>query len=106
MNFLVTGGAGFIGSNCVESLLFYGHKVRVIDNFSTGRIENLAMIMDKIELINASLEDYRIARQAVEGIDYIIHLAAMPSVQFSIDDPVKSNESMVTSSLALFKAAV
>ncbi len=105
MNFLITGGAGFIGSNCVEMLLYYGHKVRVVDNFSTGRIENLAEFIDKIQLINAPLEDFQIARQAVEGIDYIIHLAAIPSVQFSIDDPLRSSESMVSSSISLFKAA-
>lgn len=106
MNFLITGGAGFIGSNCVEKLLIQGHNVRVVDNLSTGKYANIAEFSNDIEFIEGGIEDYEIARRAVEGIDYIIHLAAIPSVQFSVEDPLKSNESMVTASLSLFKAAV
>lgn len=106
MNFLITGGAGFIGSNCVEKFLILGHNVRVVDNLSTGKYANIAEFSSGIEFIEGGIEDYEIARCAVEGMDYIIHLAAIPSVQFSVEDPLKSNESMVTASLSLFKAAV
>jgi len=106
MNVLVTGGAGFIGSHCVEDLLTRGFRVRVLDNLSTGKIENIQGLMDRIEFIEADLENAAAARSAVEGMDYVVHLAAIPSVQFSIREPVKSHQSMLTATLSLFKAAV
>jgi UDP-glucose 4-epimerase len=106
MNFLVTGGAGFIGSNCVERLAAEGHRIRVADNLSTGKLENLKELMSSIEFIKADIGDMDTARQAVDGMDYIIHLAAIPSVHFSVEDPLKANSSMITATLSLFKAAV
>ncbi|PKM88839.1 MAG: LPS biosynthesis protein WbpP [Firmicutes bacterium HGW-Firmicutes-12] len=106
MRFLVTGGAGFIGSNCVEYLLDQGHQVRVMDNLSTGKMENLKEFIAKIEFMQASVEDTVAVKEAVQDIDYIIHLAAIPSVQYSVEEPLKANESMITATLTLFKAAV
>ncbi|MGB9608011.1 MAG: SDR family NAD(P)-dependent oxidoreductase, partial [bacterium] len=88
LSFLVTGGAGFIGSNIVERLLQEGHKVRVLDNFSTGRRENLSHLLDKIELIEGDIRDLDTCRKAVEGVDFVLHQAALPSVQRSIEDPL------------------
>lgn len=105
-SFLVTGGAGFIGSNCVEYLLQKGHHVRVIDNLSTGKKVNIADFARDIEFIEADVEDAAEIRKAVDGMDYVIHLAAIPSVQYSVENPVAANESMVTAAVTLFKAAV
>ncbi len=88
LSFLVTGGAGFIGSNIVERLVQEGHKVRVLDNFSTGRRENLSHLLDKIELIEGDIRDLDTCRKAVEGVDFVLHQAALPSVQRSIEDPL------------------
>lgn len=104
--YLVTGGAGFIGSNLAKNLLKCGHFVRVVDNFSTGLFENIKDIMGEIELVCGDLADYRVARKSVEGVDYILHQAAIPSVPRSINDPIATNESIVTSTVNLFKAAV
>jgi len=104
--YLVTGGAGFIGSNIVERLVKAGDSVRVIDNLSTGKLENLQEFMSKIEFINGDLSDYETAQKAVESIDYVFHHAALPSVQLSIKDPVAVNQSIVNSTVNLFKAAV
>jgi len=86
--FLVTGGAGSVGSNIVERLVKEGHKVRVLDNFSTGRRENIAHHLDKIELIEGDIRDLDTCRKAVEGVDFVLHQAALPSVQRSIEDPL------------------
>lgn len=104
--YLVTGGAGFIGSNLVGRLVEQGQEVRVVDNLSTGRLENLEGYMDRIDFIKADLADYDTARKSVEGIDYILHEAAVPSVPLSIEDPVGINKSIVTTTVNLFKAAV
>ncbi|AFV05132.1 NAD-dependent epimerase/dehydratase family protein [Dehalobacter sp. CF] len=105
MKFLITGGAGFIGSNCVSELLKMGHSIRVIDNLSSGKHDNIKNFLNDIEFIQSGVENYDVTRSAVEGMDYIIHLAAIPSVQYSILDPIKSNDSMVNTTLTLFKAA-
>ncbi|QKJ98999.1 MAG: SDR family NAD(P)-dependent oxidoreductase [Ignavibacteriota bacterium] len=73
MNFLVTGGAGFIGSNIVEVLLKRGYTVRVLDNFSTGKRENLKQFNKDIELIEGDIRSYHIIQQAVKGIDKILY---------------------------------
>ena len=104
--YLVTGGAGFIGSNIAEQLAERGHFVRVVDNLSTGKFENIRNFIDKIEFICGDLADYKVACRAVEGMDYILHHAAIPSVQRSVDDPVSTNASIVTATVTLFKAAV
>jgi nucleoside-diphosphate-sugar epimerase len=85
--FLVTGGAGFIGSHIVEKLVAEGHYVRVLDNFSTGKRENLAHLLDKIELIEGDIRDLSLCKKAVEGIDFVLHQAALPSVQRSLEEP-------------------
>lgn len=104
--YLVTGGAGFIGSNIVERLINEGHTVRVIDNLSTGKFDNIKDFINKIEFICGDLVNYRVAQKSVEGMDYIIHQAAIPSVPRSVADPVATNESIVTATVNLFKAAV
>ncbi len=88
MKYLVTGGAGFIGSNIVEELLKQGHSVRVLDNFSTGKRENLKEFNSDIKLLESDIRSYHIVRQAVSGIEVILHQAALPSVPRSINDPI------------------
>jgi UDP-N-acetylglucosamine/UDP-N-acetylgalactosamine 4-epimerase len=103
--YLVTGGAGFIGSNLVEALLQRGERVRVLDNFATGKRENLAPFMKKIELVEGDLRSYHIVREAVDGVDYILHQAALPSVPRSIKDPITSDEVNVVGTLNVLQAA-
>jgi len=105
MKFLVTGGAGFIGSNIVEELLKQGHSVRVLDNFSTGKRENLKEFNSDIELLEGDIRSYHIVRQAVNGIEVILHQAALPSVPRSINDPITTNEVNVMGTLNILDAA-
>ena len=101
---LVTGGAGFIGSHISERLLELGHDVRILDNFSTGRRENLAAFGDGIELIEADIRDVESVRRAVDGVEVVFHEAALASVPRSVADPVSSNEVNVTGTLNLLTA--
>ncbi len=103
--YLVTGGAGFIGSNIVEELLKRGQKVRVLDNFSTGKRENILPFLDKIKLIEGDIRDYRVVREAVDGVDFILHQAALPSVLRSVKDPIMTNEVNVGGTLNILDAA-
>jgi nucleoside-diphosphate-sugar epimerase len=103
--YLVTGGAGFIGSTLVRKLLDQGERVRVADNFSTGRRENLAGVLDRIELLEGDLADEAVARKAVAGVDYVLHEAAIPSVPRSIEDPMASNRANITATLNMLVAA-
>jgi UDP-glucose 4-epimerase len=105
MKFLVTGGAGFIGSNIVEGLLKKGFQVRVIDNFSTGKKENLKEFINDIEIVDADIRYYRNVYKAMDGIDIVLHQAALPSVPRSISDPMASNESNITGTLNVLEAA-
>lgn len=105
MKFLVTGGAGFIGSNIVEELLKRGFSVRVLDNFSTGKRENLRPFEKDVELIEGDIRSYHTVNQAVKGIDIILHQAALPSVPRSINDPLTTNDVSVTGTLNLLEAA-
>ncbi|UCH51410.1 MAG: SDR family oxidoreductase [Chloroflexota bacterium] len=105
-NYLITGGAGFIGSNLVKKLTKRGYDVRVLDNFSTGRRANLWEITSDIELIEGDLRSYHLVEQAVDGIDYILHQGALPSVPRSVRDPVTSSEVNITGTLNLLDAAV
>lgn len=89
--YLITGGAGFIGSNLVEALVNKGETVRVLDDFSTGKRENLAPWKDKIELFEGSIEDFDLCNRAVDGMDYVLHQAALPSVPKSINLPRETN---------------
>lgn len=103
--YLVTGGAGFIGSNIVRELLVQGEKVRVLDNFATGRRENLADILHQIELHEADICDLEAIRPAFEGVDYVLHQAALPSVPRSVQDPVGTTEANVNGTLHVLMAA-
>ncbi|MCX7682897.1 MAG: SDR family oxidoreductase, partial [Anaerolineae bacterium] len=103
--YLVTGGAGFIGSNIVAELLRRGERVRVLDNFSTGRRENIAPFLDQLELIEGDLRDLDMVRRAVEGVDIVLHQGALPSVQRSIDDPLMTHAINATGTLHVLIAA-
>ncbi len=103
--FLVTGGAGFIGSNLVRHLAAAGERVRVIDDMSTGRRENLADILPDIELVEETVCNPEACRRAVDGIDYVLHQAALGSVPRSVKDPQASNEANVTGTLNMLVAA-
>ncbi|HCU80656.1 MAG TPA: LPS biosynthesis protein WbpP [Chloroflexi bacterium] len=105
MKYLVTGGAGFIGSSIVSTLVDQGKYVRVADNFSTGRRHNLDMVRDSIEIIEGDLAELDYARKVVDGVDYVIHQAAIPSVPRSVDDPIGNNQSGVIATLNLLVAA-
>lgn len=91
MRILVTGGAGFIGSHIVEELLRRGEDVRLIDDFSTGKEENIESFKDRIEIIEGDIRSYHIVREAVEGMEVILHQAALPSVPHSVRDPITTN---------------
>ena len=104
-SYLITGGAGFIGSNIVETLLQRGDRVRVLDNFSTGKRENIKPFLDRIELIEGDIRSYHIVREAVDGVDFVLHQAALPSVPRSVKDPITSNEVNVTGTLNILDAA-
>src|SRR5512136_197918 len=103
--YLVTGGAGFIGSNIVHTLLARGESVRVIDNFSTGREVNLAAVLDKVELVRGDITDLETVRRAVAGVEYVLHQAAIPSVPRSVDQPVESDRANVLGTLNVLVAA-
>ncbi len=103
--YLVTGGAGFIGSNLVEELVRRGDEVRVLDNFSTGKRRNIEPFLGSIELIEGDIRSYHIVQEAVEGMDYILHQAALPSVPRSIHDPITSDEVNVVGTLNVLHAA-
>ena len=103
--YLVTGGGGFIGSNIVTTLVEQGHHVRVLDNFSTGRRENLSHIKKNIELVEGDIRNLLTVEGAVRDMDYILHQAALPSIPRSIVDPISSNEVNVNGTLNIFYAA-
>ncbi len=102
---LVTGGAGFIGSNLVDALVAQGDQVRVFDNLSTGKKENLAQVESKIEFIHGDLRDKEALHQAMQGVDYVFHIAALRAVLRSVDDPVETNDVNVTGTLNVLLAA-
>ena len=102
--YLVTGGAGFIGSHLADELVRRGERVRVIDSLITGRRENLAHL-PQVEFLEGDLADLDVARRAVEGIDYVLHQAAIPSVPRSVQDPITSNRANVDASLNVLLAS-
>ena len=102
---LVTGGAGFIGSHVVEQLLTQGHRVRVLDDFSTGKGVNLERVKDRIDLRTGSITDQDAVATAVKGMQWVIHLAALPSVQRSIEEPEASHAVCATGTLNVLNAA-
>ncbi len=105
LKYLVTGGAGFIGSHIVEELLRRGDEVRILDNFSTGKRDNLLPFKNDIHLIEGDIRSYHIVHDAVDGIDIILHQAALPSVPRSVNDPITSNEVNVVGTLNILMAA-
>jgi UDP-glucose 4-epimerase len=105
VKYLVTGGAGFIGSNLVEALLVGGHAVRVLDNFSTGQRENLRGFEEDIELIEGDLLSYERVHNAVKGCDYVLHMGALPSVPRSVQDPLTSSMVNINGTLNVLLSA-
>jgi nucleoside-diphosphate-sugar epimerase len=103
-SYLVTGGAGFIGSHLAEELLRRGHRVRVVDSLITGKRSNLAAI-PTAEFIQGDLAESNVAAAAAEGMDYVLHQAAIPSVPRSVDDPAASNRANITATLNVLVAA-
>jgi UDP-glucose 4-epimerase len=102
--YLVTGGAGFIGSHVVDALLTRGDSVRIVDDFSTGRQENLPL-EGSFDLLVGDLSDDGVARRAVEGCEFVIHLAAIASVPRSVNDPLTSHRANVDATLRVLLAA-
>jgi nucleoside-diphosphate-sugar epimerase len=102
--YLVTGGAGFIGSHLVQELVARGARVRVVDNLITGTRENLAHVPG-IEFLEGDLADLDVAREAVNGVEYVLHQAAIPSVPRSVADPLTSHRANITSTLNVLVAA-
>jgi UDP-N-acetylglucosamine/UDP-N-acetyl-alpha-D-glucosaminouronate 4-epimerase len=102
---LVTGGGGFIGCHLVERLLGDGHDVRVLDNFATGRRENLTEPLDDIELVEGDMQSYERVHTAVRGCEVVLHQAALPSVPRSVQDPLTSNATNVTGTLNVLLAS-
>ncbi len=107
MHYVVTGGAGFIGSHLVEHLVTAagGHRVTVLDNFSTGKRENLAPWADRIRIVEGSVTDPDACREAIAGADFVLHQAALPSVPRSLRDPMASHEANTTGTLNVLIAA-
>lgn len=107
MKYLVTGGAGFIGSNIVSELLRQGQQVVVLDNFATGKRENILPLMKNpnLTMIEGDLRSFHIVRSAVKGVDYILHQGALPSVPRSINDPITSNDVNILGMLNILEAA-
>jgi len=103
--YLVTGGAGFIGSNIVEALLARGERVRVFDDLSTGDLANLGAGRDKVDFVQGDLRDLAALRRAVDGVSYVIHQAALRSVPRSVDDPMSSDAVNTHGTLQLLVAA-
>ena len=104
-SYLVTGGAGFIGSSLARALLARGERVRIIDNFSSGRRENMADFADRVELVEGDILDPAALRRAVEGVEVIFHEAAIPSVPKSMAEPLENHEANATGTLRVLHAA-
>jgi nucleoside-diphosphate-sugar epimerase len=105
MRYLVTGGAGFIGSNTVEELVRRGHSVVVLDDLSSGKEENLAEVRSKITFMKGSITDLELVQKAMHQAEYVIHLAARTSVPRSVKDPIDTNRINVDGTLNVLVAA-
>jgi nucleoside-diphosphate-sugar epimerase len=105
MRYVVTGGAGFIGSNTVDELVRRGESVVVLDDLSSGKEENLAEIRSKISFIKGSITDLEAVRKAMQSADYVLHLAARTSVPRSVKDPLETNKINVEGTLNVLVAA-
>jgi len=106
-HYLITGGAGFIGSNLAHAIVERGDQVRILDNFATGREENIADLVEKkkVELIRGSITDGETVARAVRGVDYVLHQAAIPSVPRSIEDPLGGDDTNVHGTVTLLDGA-
>ena len=102
--YLVSGGAGFIGSHLVEELVRRGERVRVVDNLCTGKRQNIAHLT-AVDFVEGDLADLEVARRAVTEVDYVLHQAAIPSVPRSVQDPITSNRANIDASLNILVAA-
>src|SRR2546422_3950844 len=105
MRYLVTGGAGFIGSNTVDELVSRGHSVVVLDDLSSGKEDNLAEIRNKITFIKGSVTDIEVVRKAMHEAEYVLHLAARTSVPRSVKDPIETNRINIDGTLNVLVAA-
>ena len=103
-HYLVTGGAGFIGSHLAEELIRRGERVRVVDSLITGKRQNVSHLPE-IEFIEGDLADFEVAKRVVQGVDYVLHQAAIPSVPRSVADPITSNRANIDASLNVLVAA-
>jgi len=103
--YLVTGGAGFIGSNLVRHLVNQGEKVRVIDNLSTGKLENIQDLLPNIEFIHGDIRYLNTVMEAMKGVDFVLHQAALPSVPRSVETPIESNDVNANGTLNILYAA-
>ena len=103
--YLITGIGGFIGSSLARELLLRGEQVRGVDNFSTGRRENLAQILAQIDFREADILDLEAMKLACAGVDYVLHQAAIPSVPKSVLDPIGSNQANVDGTVNVLVAA-
>ncbi|HWF83397.1 MAG TPA: NAD-dependent epimerase/dehydratase family protein, partial [Vicinamibacterales bacterium] len=103
-SYLVTGGAGFIGSHLAEELARRGHAVRVVDSLITGKRRNLEHV-PHVDFIEGDLADFAVAQRAVDGMDYVLHQAAIPSVPRSVKDPITSNRANIDASVNVLVAA-
>jgi len=103
--YLVTGGAGFIGSHIMEEIVRRGEYVRVLDNLSTGSKDNLSSVLDKVDFHEGDIRDPATLRRVFAGVDYVIHLAALSSVVRSIEDPVSTTEVNLMGTLQVLLAA-
>ena len=103
--FLVTGGAGLIGSNLCYRLVADGHDVRILDNLASGLLKNLEDVSDRVEFVEADLRDSDAVQSAVDGIEYVFHQAAIPSVQASVDNPLEDQSINAAGTLSLLDAS-
>jgi nucleoside-diphosphate-sugar epimerase len=103
--FLVTGGAGFIGSHLVKRLIREGGKIRVVDDLSTGKEERLSSVRSGIEFLKGDLADPAVCNEAVRDVDFVFHQAAIPSVQRSMDDPLGTNQANVVGTVNLLESS-
>jgi nucleoside-diphosphate-sugar epimerase len=105
VRYLVTGGAGFIGSNTVDEIFRRGHSVRILDDFSAGKEQNLKAVADKVEIIRGSITELGAVQEACKGVDFVIHLAARTSVPRSVKDPIETNRINIDGTLNVLVGA-
>lgn len=105
MNYLITGGAGFIGSNLAFELVKRGDSVRVLDNFSSGKLDNIKSLLDNIEVIEGDIRDYWTVEEAMNDIDFVLHHAAVPSVVRSVQNPLTANAVNIDGTLNVLESA-